>query len=82
MGKLRNSSTNNAFGEGKEQIYTSDSGKTYRIKNSSVNNAYGEGKEKIIEETGNVGGGLAEIIPGWVVVLIWIIAIIIQKTCF
>lgn len=87
MGKLRNTSTNNAFGGGKEQIYTSDSGKTYRIRNASTNNVYGDGKEKIITEESSSGGdGLAEllveIVPWWVWIILIVGAIIFQKTCF
>jgi hypothetical protein len=87
MGKLRNTSTNNTFGGGKEQIYTSDSGKTYRIRNTSTENVYGGGKEKIItEECGSAGDGLAEllaeIVPWWVWIIIVVVILIIQKTCF
>ena len=48
MGRLKNTSTDNIYGGGKEQLYISDSGKTYRIRNSSTDNIYGGGKEKII----------------------------------
>lgn len=52
MGKLKNSSCDNAFGGGKQQIYTDDSGKEYIIRNSAADNVFGTGKEKIIEEKG------------------------------
>lgn len=85
MGKIRNSSVDNVYGGGKQQIFTDDNGKEYVIKNSSIDNVYGNGKQKIVEEKGS-SGGLAEMIvdalPWWVVVLIWIVTIIIQKTCF
>ena len=87
MGKLKNTSTNNAFGEGKEQIYTSDSGKTYRIRNSSLDNVYGTGKEKIItEEPYDSADGIAdlliEIVPWWVWGILVIAALVFQKVCF
>lgn len=81
MAKIRNSSLNNVYDEGKEQILTTDDGKSYTIKNSSINNVYGDGKEKIIVENGS-SGGLEDIIPWWVTVIITIACIIIQKVCF
>lgn len=79
MTRMRNSSSNNAFGSGKEQILTTDNGKSYTIKNSSRDNAFGDGKEKVIVENGSLGGGIAEIIPWWVTVIILAICFIIQR---
>ncbi len=62
MGKIRNSSLDNVYGDGKQQIYTSDSGKQYRIKNSSLDNVYGDGKQKIVEEVGSGDSFLADLI--------------------
>lgn len=62
MARIRNSSSNNVFGGGKEQILTTDDGKSYTIKNSSVNNAYGDGKEKIIVENGSSDHALLDLI--------------------
>lgn len=79
MARIRNSSRDNAFGGGKEQIFTDNNGKGYTIKNSSRDNAFGDGKEKVIVENGSSGGGLEEIIPWWVTVIILVICFIIQR---
>lgn len=75
MAKIKNSSVNNSYGGGKEQIFTDDNGKEYVIKNSSVDNVYGSGKQKIVEEKGS-SGGLEEIIPWWLGVIIVVAYII------
>ncbi len=62
MGKIRNSSLDNVYGDGKQQIYTSDSGKQYRIKNSSLDNVHGDGKQKIVEEVGSSESFLVNLI--------------------
>lgn len=82
MARIRNSSLDNFYGEGKQQIITTDDGRSYTIKNSSVNNAYGDGKEKIIVENGSSGGFLVDILPWWSAIIIVIICLIIQKVCF
>lgn len=67
MGKFVNSSSNNAYGGGKEGIYISDSGKSYTVSNSSADNVYGDGKEIIITENGsnqNDGNGLLMLLIG------------------
>ena len=84
MGRLKNTSTDNIHGGGKEQIYISDSGKTYRIRNSSADNVYGGGKEKIITEVGSSAGDdlaefLIEIVPWWCLVIIFGGIFILQK---
>ncbi len=79
MARIRNSSRDNAFGGGKEQIFTTNDGKSYTIKNSSRDNAFGDGKEKVIVENGSSGGGLEEIIPWWVTVIILVLCFIIQR---
>ena len=85
MGKIKNTSVDNVHGGGKEQVYISDSGKSYRIKNSALDNVHGDGKEKIIVEDG-AGDGLAnllaEIVPWWVWVIFFIVIRIVQETCF
>ena len=79
MAKIRNSSVNNAFGDGKQQIFTDDNGKEYIIKNSSLDNLYGSGKQKIIVEKGPSDGGLAELIfdllPNFIKIPIYIVLI-------
>ena len=70
MARIRNSSVNNVFGEGKEQIFTDDNGKEYTIRNSSLDNVFGEGKEKIVTERGS-SGGLEEIIPWWLALILF-----------
>lgn len=69
MAKIRNSSVNNFYGDGKQQIFTDDNGKEYVISNSSVDNFYGEGKQKKVEERGS-SGGLETIIPWWLGVIL------------
>ena len=78
MAKIRNSSQNNVYGGGKEQIFTDDSGKEYIIKNSSLDNVYGTGKEKVVVESGE-SGGIETIIPWWLTIIIIIICIVIQR---
>ena len=80
MAKIRNSSQNNAYGGGKEQIFTDDSGKEYIIKNSSQNNAYGGGKEKRVVENGSSSDSLLvdllfSIMPEWLQIIIGIIGL-------
>ena len=65
MARIRNSSKKNFYGDGYEQILTTDDGKSYTIKNSSQNNFYGTGKEKIVVE--NTGNDFAEVISDWLV---------------
>ena len=81
MAKIRNSSLNNVYGSGKQQIFTDDNGKEYVIKNSSVDNFYGSGKQKIIKEKGS-SGGLAEMIvdalPWWGCLLLVIIIMVVN----
>ena len=38
VAKIRNSSQDNVYGGGKEQIFTDNSGKEYIVKNSSLDN--------------------------------------------
>ena len=78
MSRIKNSSSNNAFGGGKEQILTTDDGKSYTIRNSSLDNFYGDGKQKTITERGS-SGGLEEIIPWWIGVIIFVFCFIIQR---
>ncbi len=79
MAKIRNSSVDNAYGGGKQQIYTDDNGKEYIIKNSSLDNVYGRGKQKIVEEKGSSDGGLAgmlfDLLPNFIKVPIYIILV-------
>ena len=77
MARIRNSSLDNVYGEGKEQIFTDDNGKEYIIKNSSLNNVYGTGKEKrVVESNSNNNSLLVEllsnIIPNWLQILLFI----------
>ena len=70
MAKIRNSSQNNIYGGGKEQIFTDNSGREYIIKNSSLDNVYGGGKEKVVVESGPSGVSLLaelliKIMPEW-----------------
>jgi hypothetical protein len=81
MARIRNSSLDNFYGDGKQKIFTDNDGKEYIIRNSALDNFYGDGKQQIVKEKGS-SGGLEEIIPGWVVVLIWVVAIILQQTIF
>jgi preprotein translocase subunit SecG len=81
MAKIRNSSVDNAYGGGKQQIFTDDNGKEYVIKNSSLDNVYGGGKQKIVKERGS-SGGIEDIIPWWVTVIIVVVCLIVQQTCF
>ena len=81
MANIRNSSQNNAYGGGKEQIFTSDNGKEYIIKNSSLDNAYGDGKEKRIVENGSSGDSmladlLFSIMPEWLQLFIGAIGLL------
>ena len=78
MARIRNSSLDNWYGEGKQQIFTDDSGKEYIIKNSSLDNVYGTGKEKVVVESGE-SGGIETIIPWWLTIIIIIICIVIQR---
>ena len=80
MARIRNSSQNNAYGGGKEQIFTDDNGKEYIIKNSSLDNVYGDGKEKRVVENGSSGDSmladlLFSIMPEWLQVIIGIIGV-------
>ena len=52
MAKIRNSSTDNWYGGGKQQIFTDDDGNEYTIRNSSMDNWYGDGKQKIVTKRG------------------------------
>ena len=75
MAKIRNSSQNNVYGGGKEQIFTDNSGKEYIIKNSSLDNVYGSGKEKTVVESGSCGDSLLaelviKIMPEWLQTII------------
>lgn len=53
MAKLKNSIFNNQFGNGKEQIFTTDKGESYTIKNSPLHNQFGDGYEKKISKGNN-----------------------------
>ena len=80
MAKIRNSSQNNAYGGGKEQIFTDDNGKEYIIKNSSLDNVYGGGKEKRVVENGSSSDSLLvdllfSIMPEWLQIIIGIIGV-------
>ena len=80
MARIRNSSQNNAYGGGKEQIFTDDSGKEYIIKNSSLDNVYGDGKEKRVVENGSSSDSmladlLLSIMPEWLQLLIGMCAV-------
>ncbi len=81
MARIRNSSQNNAYGGGKEQIFTDDSGKEYIIKNSSLDNVYGGGKEKRVVENGSSSDSmladlLLSIMPEWLQTIIGAIALL------
>lgn len=81
MARIRNSSQNNAYGGGKEQIFTDDSGKEYIIKNSSLDNVYGDGKEKRVVENGSSSDSLLadlliSIMPEWLQTIIGAIALL------
>ncbi len=81
VAKIRNSSQNNVYGGGKEQIFTDNSGKEYIIKNSSLDNAYGSGKEKVVVESGSSGDSLLaelliKIMPEWLQTVIGAIALL------
>lgn len=81
MAKIRNSSQNNVYGSGKEQIFTDNSGKEYIIKNSSLDNVYGSGKEKVVVESGSCGDSLLaelviKIMPEWLQTIIGAIALL------
>lgn len=52
MARIRNSSQDNLYGEGKEKIITLDNGEEYVIRNSAMPNLYGDGREQIIEKRG------------------------------
>ena len=80
MGKIKNSTVKNTFGDGYEQIYTDDNGNEFTIKNSSVKNTFGDGYEKEIVKTkaGNSESKLEDIIPTWLGLVIIAICIIIQ----
>ena len=80
MGKIKNSTVKNTFGDGYEQIITNDDGSEYTIRNSSWKNTFGDGYEKEIVKTkaSNSEGKFEDIIPGWLTVIIIIICIIIQ----
>lgn len=79
MGKIRNSSLDNVYGGGKQQIFTDDNGKEYVIKNSSLDNVYGGGKQKIVEERDSSNGGLAEmlfdLLPNFIKIPIYVILV-------
>ena len=81
MARIRNSSQNNAYGGGKEQIFTDDNGKEYIIKNSSLDNVYGDGKEKRVVENGSSSDSLLadlliSIMPEWLQTIIGAIALL------
>ena len=81
MAKIRNSSQNNVYGGGKEQIFTDNSGKEYIIKNSSLDNVYGTGKEKRVVENGSSGDSLLaelviKIMPEWLQTIIGAIVLL------
>lgn len=81
MAKIRNSSQNNVYGDGKEQIFTDDNGKEYTIKNSSLDNVYGTGKEKRVVESGSSSDSLlveliVKITPEWLQDIIGILALL------
>ena len=81
MARIRNSSQNNAYGGGKEQIFTDDNGKEYTIKNSSLDNVYGGGKEKRVVENGSSSDSLLvdlllSIMPEWLQTIIGAIALL------
>ena len=81
MAKIRNSSQNNVYGGGKEQIFTDNSGKEYIIKNSSLDNVYGTGKEKRVVENGSSSDSLLvdlllSIMPEWLQTIIGAIALL------
>ena len=50
--RIRNSSLDNLYGDGKEKIITLDNGEEYVIRNSATPNLYGDGHEQIIEKRG------------------------------
>lgn len=83
MAKIRNSSVDNAYGGGKQQIFTDDNGKEYIIKNSSLDNVYGSGKQEIIEEKGSSEGGLADwltdVVPWWGWIIFFGVLFIVQR---
>ena len=66
MGKIKNSTVKNTFGDGYEQIITNDDGSEYTIRNSSWKNTFGDGYEKEIVKTkaSNSEGKFEDIIPG------------------
>ena len=80
MGRIKNSTVKNTFGDGYEQIYTDDNGDEYTIRNSSWKNTFGDGYEKEIVKTksGDSEGKLEDVIPGWLSAIIIAICIIIQ----
>lgn len=53
MARIKNSMTDNVYGGGKEQILTTDDGRSYVIKNSATRNVHGGGYEKEIKECGS-----------------------------
>ena len=81
VAKIRNSSQNNVYGGGKEQIFTDNSGKEYIIKNSSLDNVYGGGKEKRVVENGSSSDSmladlLFSIMPEWLQIIIGAIGLL------
>lgn len=81
MAKIRNSSQNNVYGGGKEQIFIDNNGKEYIIKNSSLDNVYGTGKEKQVIESGSSSDSLlveliVKITPNWLQNIIGAIALL------
>lgn len=84
MTKIKNSSVDNAYGGGKQEIFTDDNGKEYIIKNSSLDNVYGDGKQKIVTENKSGSGDcladwLTDVVPWWVWIIFFVVLFIIQR---
>lgn len=77
MARIRNSSLNNAYSDGKEQIFIDDTGKEYTIRNSSLDNIYGDGKQKIVKERGSSSDSLlVDLISGLPIIVQIIIVVV------
>ena len=75
MAKIRNSSMDNWYGNGKQQIFTDDNGDEYTIRNSSMDNWYGDGKQQIVTKRGkNVQLPSANSIFLWISIIAFMIA--------
>lgn len=78
MARIRNSSLDNFYGDGKQKIFTDNDGKEYIIRNSALDNFYGDGKQQVVKERSS-SGGLEEIIPWWLAIIIFVFCFIIQR---